>query len=1705
MGVVAPLTSGWVVETMASPVRDDNSDADSDLEELQGDIAKFDESVREFLASHEGSGDGHPYGRPSRGGRGSRGPRKAAKPRGDITARLSRVNQAFLTGDYDRALELVSEVIRINAETFQAWTALASIFREQGELDRALAAMMYAAHLRPKDIGGWMSCAAYALNNFGGDEEANMKTARLCFSAALRADPHNREARLGKAAMCHSQGHYSQAILEYNYLLRQRPADLDIVRKLAETCADGKENISNNASAKTAYRRFFDSVIPNGPGDRFEGLWYDIGIYADLCASSGSYRETIKELKALARWMVGRASEHYWDHVQDDDREWDMDSSRRSQCTDFTNSLFSPSRYGESLPLDLRMRLAMLRLRLLDKDEAMRHLNYLDPSTQDTRDFVDEFPAVAYDLAEELMKSAVTDVATNVLEILRETSNAPDSTILLQLGRCYIAAGEQPKAEECFLAAIDADEDSIDARIELANMYEEAKEGEEALILAAEAMALQDARHHQIGLGRTDITGRSTIRQGEVRRRMSQTIQSAANAGINKQLRVPKRYRPKRLAGADTLRQDEQARAIKLTKQYDIVRDLKLRISEGQVNLTGQWMNASRDLVDEFRSLKRFYSWDKYLHFLGKKQVSTSMPSQAPDSELSQMYERLTRSLAPQADSSVAGIHQGMHQGISFDNWLNIFLDYAIGLAIDHQREEAYQVCEAAKDSVVFQASNYEFLIHIAWTVCAIYTNDEERCVTIARHLMRNGVMSDANRMFALLSRLCQSPVSWYTSGPAQKFILRQIRAIDNSYEQLFATKFEPSEAGEATFSRIDMDVCLLMLYDISVGLIVYLRLFLTSKVTGSKESDGQPELGQNGWQDLRMVVANGLSDTQKMPTTAKGQNNVSTILLLLATASGLHATEQTRVTQAETAPRSSSGGSITGTSQCEARTINYITHTLPQLCLTSSWSSTAAVAESTRPFTATEPTPTGHNLTPTVAETGPVEIQDSTMIAQETSESTDTDLIAEPFMSFEDWKNIMLQRTGQNPQDLKQRKGLDVHNDEHQRPQSYTGSDMGDEGEISLNFGGYAEKLDAEDGYDGGGEHPDESSSEAGQTTLHRSKDAGKTCKERFSFASFDAGATILKTNPGAKNSKAILVENKDTYMLLECATPNKYVIIELTDDIWVDTIVLANFEFFSSMIRHFRVSVSDRYPVRMEKWKELGTFEARNSRDIQAFLVENPQIWAKYLRLEFLTHYSNEYYCPVSLVRVHGSRMLDKWKDSEIGPDDDHVGEIDGVAEIGITLQENLSKSGDIKENNNTYANVADMCPAIEATPFPLSSLTCPVDKPPTFMNNSIVANKDINSTQYGIAVDNQTIEPEQRQISATAQESSGHAATSSTTYKDAKSASESSTNSEDEHPSDKAASKGMRSATTETTSSVSPAAATGKIPVASASSSRSRVNGTSIATPSPPTIQEGFFNSVTKRLQQVESNLTLSLKYVEEQSKHVQDAFQRSEQKQILKISSVLAELNQTVLAELRNFRDQYDQIWQSTVLALESQKDQSQRDILALSSRLHVLADEVVFQKRMAIVQAILLLSCLLLVIFSRGVPIPTLGSLSDQGMGTSEAFAEILASMQRRDMYPSGSPVYSLDARTPNTPEPHAASSPERPMASSQLSMDDFGYQRPSPPLTPNTELDGGASDWQTSCHSSAVQVTSYDKGARHISSRKPLPSLPEDVSSPGHC
>lgn len=71
-----------------------------------------------------------------------------------------------------------------------------------------------------------------------------------------------------------------------------------------------------------------------------------------------------------------------------------------------------------------------------------------------------------------------------------------------------------------------------------------------------------------------------------------------------------------------------------------------------------------------------------------------------------------------------------------------------------------------------------------------------------------------------------------------------------------------------------------------------------------------------------------------------------------------------------------------------------------------------------------------------------------------------------------------------------------------------------------------------------------------------------------------------------------------------------------------------------------------------------------------------------------------------------------------------------------------------------------------------------------------------------------------------------------------------------------------------------------------------------------------------------------------------------------------------------------KDKYDQLWQSTVIALESQREQSERDMAAVSTRLTILADEMIFQKRMYQIQSFLLLITIGVVIFSRNSQLDT---------------------------------------------------------------------------------------------------------------------------------
>ena len=152
----------------------------------------------------------------------------------------------------------------------------------------------------------------------------------------------------------------------------------------------------------------------------------------------------------------------------------------------------------------------------------------------------------------------------------------------------------------------------------------------------------------------------------------------------------------------------------------------------------------------------------------------------------------------------------------------------------------------------------------------------------------------------------------------------------------------------------------------------------------------------------------------------------------------------------------------------------------------------------------------------------------------------------------------------------------------------------------------------------------------------------------DRFNYASLDCSARVHTSHRSAKSASSILSSKRDRYMLSPCNSKEKqFVAVELCDDIRIDTVQLANFEFFSGVFKDFSVSVAKTYTTDIDGWTHVGSYKAKNVRGVQSFHPPTSlRDFYRYIRIDFETHYGNEYFCPVSLLRVYGLTHLEQWK---------------------------------------------------------------------------------------------------------------------------------------------------------------------------------------------------------------------------------------------------------------------------------------------------------------------------------------------------------------------------------------------------------------------------------------------------------------------------
>ncbi|KAH8552645.1 UNC-like C-terminal-domain-containing protein [Umbelopsis sp. PMI_123] len=534
------------------------------------------------------------------------------------------------------------------------------------------------------------------------------------------------------------------------------------------------------------------------------------------------------------------------------------------------------------------------------------------------------------------------------------------------------------------------------------------------------------------------------------------------------------------------------------------------------------------------------------------------------------------------------------------------------------------------------------------------------------------------------------------------------------------------------------------------------------------------------------------------------------------------------------------------------------------------------------------------------------------------------------------------------------------------------------------------------------------------------------KKLKELYNYASIDCAATVLQANKGAKNPQAILYESKDQYMLNKCSS-DKFVIVDLCESILIDKFVLANYEFFSSTFKDFRVYVADRYPPK--EWRLLGQWQARNTRDLQIFKVEAGLDWYQYIKIEFLSHYGNEYYCPLSLLRVHGNPMMEYWtlyeKPKITGEDEEEDDLLKGISPDPVvdetdflwpafspvdiatelitpsipTVEDMLiaeREAKSVKLDNlvehtsqhpesssslapNESSDQSQLHNVVEAAGTATEN---PLQNNTTFNNNKANVdeshlNLQTNSTDQDISLDT---EPDPSKLVS----SSNHRSSSdgievdisspspaSSLYSNVPDAKSNDAKSEEERPN-------SQHHTISEHTSPSPTEEANTVPVASDFNAQS----TATTTKAPfgygqGANMESIYKTIMTRILNLEQNATLSQRYLDDQNRMLNEVFETMEQRHHEQLLQLVGQLNSTASLRIDTMKRRYERLYRMTARELEMTKNETSKELQELTAKLHIMADQVVFEKRLSLIQLILLVSLFLFTAANKG----TLSTLS----------------------------------------------------------------------------------------------------------------------------
>ncbi|KAJ6568937.1 hypothetical protein B0H19DRAFT_1134257 [Mycena capillaripes] len=694
-------------------------------------------------------------------------------------ALIGEGNQAYVDGDLPSAIRIMLEVIRIEPRAASAWSVLAQCYEDQKELSKSLQLRIMGAHLK-QDSEEWDRLARQS-RELGYPQQA-----LYCWAKGYHIDPSNVAALWDRAVLAKELGDLQTTRIAFLGILERFPHDLNILSELRTvlidlgdlpTCADLFQAAFDHyratfpsGSGRSAAAGPDDPDAPDVPGAGFALL--EILVLADLYNALGEHERAVDTIRKGERWLQGRAEQGYWD-MCGDDREFDSEGgpgegARTGEAgeedeDDSEHNDNDPGCY--ELDVNARHRLAIARIKMGEIGEGKIHADVV--LAQDILDYAPLFS----ELADAYFERELFAEARAIYELLGANETTSSVYILLQTAECLRMTDELQDAAEVYEAVRKVDPNHNEAKMKLAEVYEILNQPRKALELVYEVIDSRKRRPKDMTAVNSALAPSVSVpppliqdKVVKTRVKVSPSTKKSTNRLSNAELREMEAHKEKEVADG-----------------YRRLKGLWPRMLQGEGEPRTQWMLEAEKLIEAFRETRRLFSTSRTYKGMFPVRKTAKLEEGDEDRILCRLQFDLAHDTTARKTRSGDKYNRiDVFRGVSFDDWMRLFIQYCFVLTESGDYKQADEVLRHILMSSAYQLPNLQDAIRIALITCASAAGCFPVVVEQCRKLlMAHQFHNDPFRIMMAALGSGMSATDAFLMSTFQKFLHRELKMFD--------------------------------------------------------------------------------------------------------------------------------------------------------------------------------------------------------------------------------------------------------------------------------------------------------------------------------------------------------------------------------------------------------------------------------------------------------------------------------------------------------------------------------------------------------------------------------------------------------------------------------------------------------------------------------------------------------------------------------------------------------------------------------------------------------------------------------------------------------------------------------------------------------------------------------------------------------------